>query len=60
MTTLEILKITDEQKQEGIFISGNAENGEYKEWDENGKLYEHCFYKNGKLNGEYKREYINR
>ena len=59
MTTLELLKITDEQKEKGIFIQGNEENGEYKEWWYNGQLFKHCFFKNERLEGEYKRWYSN-
>jgi antitoxin component YwqK of YwqJK toxin-antitoxin module len=33
--------------------------GECKRWDENGQLYIHCFWVNGKLHGERKRCFSN-
>ena len=41
-------------KYGGIYLYGIEEEGEYKEWHGNGKLFLHCFYKNGELEGEYK------
>ena len=32
---------------------------EHKEYFENGQLWKHCFYLNGKLHGEYKAYYQN-
>ena len=34
-------------------------NGEYKKWYSNGQLWQHYFYKNGKLDGEQKCWYEN-
>ncbi|HNQ21149.1 MAG TPA: hypothetical protein PKI46_08830 [Bacteroidales bacterium] len=31
----------------------NEENGEYKKWYGNGKLFHHCFYKDGRLIKNY-------
>jgi antitoxin component YwqK of YwqJK toxin-antitoxin module len=39
------------------YVEGKL-HGEYKEWNKDGKLKEHCFYKDGKLEGEWVR-YIN-
>ena len=33
-------------------------HGEYKDWWDNGQLFEHCFYVNDEIHGEYKRWYI--
>ena len=52
--TLEYLQLTKEQKVKGVFINGDENNGEYKRWHENGQLYAHYFYKNGKRDGEFK------
>jgi antitoxin component YwqK of YwqJK toxin-antitoxin module len=49
MTVLELLSLTDKQKQKGVFISGDKTQGEYKEWHDNGQLRVHCFYKNGNI-----------
>lgn len=54
MTALELLSITQEQKEEGIWFSGIEGEGEFKQWHPNGQLYEHSFRKNNKLQGEYR------
>jgi antitoxin component YwqK of YwqJK toxin-antitoxin module len=54
MTVLELLSLTPEQKEKGVFISGDKTQGEYKEWYSDGQLFMHCFYKNGKREGECK------
>jgi len=33
----------------GLWFSGHKGDGEYKEWYENGQLWQHCFYKDGKI-----------
>jgi len=48
----------DKLKAKGIYFSGVNGEGEYKRWwYDNGQLKIHCFYKNDKLNGEYKEWY---
>jgi len=59
MTLREYLSLTPEQKEAGVFIQGNRNNGEYKRWHSNDQLYIHYFYKDGNLNGEYKSWYSN-
>jgi antitoxin component YwqK of YwqJK toxin-antitoxin module len=39
---------------EGYWFSGIENEGEYKEWHENGILYLQRFYKNSKREGEHK------
>ncbi len=43
----------------GLWFSGYKEEGEYKRWWSNGRLFQHCFYKDGKIDGEYKVWYDN-
>lgn len=59
MTTNKLLNLTLYEKIRGVFICGNKQNGDYKQWYENNQLYIHCFYKNGRLHGEYKEWYSN-
>lgn len=40
----------------GLWMSGYDE-GEYKQWLPNGKVWRHCFYKGNNLIGEYKEFY---
>jgi antitoxin component YwqK of YwqJK toxin-antitoxin module len=54
MKLSELLNLTDEQKEKGVWFSGIAGEGEYKEWYGNGTLFEHSNWKDGKLHGEYK------
>src|SRR5208337_2729740 len=42
-----------------IWFSGKEGEGEYKHWYDNGRLWQHSFWKNGELNGEYKEWYDN-
>lgn len=44
----------------GLYFSGYENEGEYKMWYNSGQLYEHYFYKDGRLDGEYKRWHKNR
>ena len=39
---------------DGLWFSGYDGEGEYKRWWSNGKIFKHCFYKNGNLDGEFK------
>ena len=59
MTSFELLSNLTNKKTDGIYVSGDEKNGEYKEWHKNGQLFVHVFYKDGKLNGEYKQWYDN-
>jgi len=43
----------------GLWLNGLEDDGEYKEWHDNGQLWIHSFYKDGKRNGEYKMWYVN-
>ena len=54
MTTLKYLQLTKYEKAWGVCIRGDKNNGEFKSWNINGNLYEHCFYKNNELHGEYR------
>jgi len=47
MKTLDILKLTQYQKYEGIWIRGDDINGEFKEWHHEGTLFSHSVYING-------------
>jgi antitoxin component YwqK of YwqJK toxin-antitoxin module len=47
-------------KTKHYFIDENGhKQGEYKEWHDNGQLYVHCFFVDGKQHGEYKWWYEN-
>jgi len=60
MKTIDILKLTRQQKNRGIYIIGDKNNGEYKEWYLfSSSLFKHSFYKNGQLHGEYKKYHPN-
>ena len=54
MNVIDLLELTDEQKQEGVWFSGIEGKGEYKRWNSNGQLGEHTFWKNGEYHGECK------
>ena len=54
-----LLLVTDEERQNGIFLDYGNGKREYKTWYSNGQLCIHCFYENDKLHGEYKRWYDN-
>jgi antitoxin component YwqK of YwqJK toxin-antitoxin module len=54
MKLSELLNLTDEQKEAGVWFSGVEGEGEHKRWHENGNLYEYSNWKNGKRHGEYK------
>jgi len=59
MTTSEFLKLTPQQKAEGVFIRGDEQNGLWCRWYSIGQIEVQCHYKNGKRDGEYKRYYPN-
>ena len=48
------LKLEPKDFQNGVYVDHGNDILEYKGFHENGNLWEHCWYKNGKLNGEYK------
>ena len=54
MNLIEFLRLTPEEKEQGVWLSGIEGEGEYIEYWENGILSEHCFYKKGNLHGECK------
>ena len=54
MTLIEFLRLSPEEKTRNIWISGIEGEGEYIRCLDNGQIYEHCFYENGKRHGEYK------
>ncbi len=43
----------------GLWMDGTEGEGKWKDWHENGKLSEQCFYKNGKKEGECKTWWAN-
>jgi len=47
-----LLLVTDEERQNGIFLDYGNGKKEYKY--SNGQLREHCFYENDERHGEYK------
>lgn len=47
----------DDLKEEGIWSSGIEDEGEYRRWHDNSQLYQHFFYKDGKIDGEFKQWY---
>lgn len=51
---VELFKYIPKQNQKGIFVTGDRNKGEFKQWWLNKNLQIHCFYENGKLNGEWK------
>jgi len=59
MKTIDILKLTLEKKMNGIFIKGDINDGEWKEWWPNGQLYLHCFIKNHRSEGKVERWHRN-
>ena len=59
MKTIEYLQLTIKEKVWGVFIRGDKNNGEFKNWWYNRNLSVHCFYKNSKLHGKYKEWYYN-
>jgi antitoxin component YwqK of YwqJK toxin-antitoxin module len=54
MKLSEILNLTDEQKEAGVWFSGIKGEGEYKEWHYDGTLKEHSNWKDGEKHGECK------
>jgi len=54
MKTLDVLKLTLEEKRKGKFIKGNKYNGEYKEWWYHNILSKHYFINNGRFDKDYK------
>ena len=50
----QVFEDLEKLRQDGIYFSGDKNNGEHKEWHRTVKLFKHCWYKNGNLEGEYK------
>ncbi len=43
-----------ETMMKGLWFSGVEGEGKYKEWNINGQLTAHCFFKKGMCDGEFK------
>ena len=54
-----LLLVTEEEKENGIFIDYGNGKTEYKESHYNGQPCVHCFYENDEFHGEYKSWYHN-
>ena len=54
MNDLEFILNFEKNKTKGIWLSGIEGEGEFLQYYENGKLWIHTFYKNGKEHGEIK------
>jgi len=49
-----LLFVTDEEKENGIFLDFGNGKREYKCWYDDGQLCTHYFFENGRIHGEYK------
>jgi antitoxin component YwqK of YwqJK toxin-antitoxin module len=47
-------KLVKTELEEYYVLPNGKIHGEYKNWYEHGKLWEHAFYENGERNGEFK------
>ena len=46
-------------KKQALIYNTRPENGKYKQWHDNGQLWEECVYKDGKIEGKYKQWHDN-
>jgi len=53
MKLKELLLLTSKQKENGFFIRGNNQCGEFKYYKENRQLWSQGSYLNGKKHGEF-------
>ena len=54
-----LLFLTDEEKEDGIYLDYGNGKEEYKDCYSNGQLCEHYFFENGELHGECKEWHSN-
>ena len=50
MNALDLLLLTDEEKDDGVWL-GEERNSEHKSWWSKDRIYYHSQWKNGKLHG---------
>ena len=51
---LEVKEEYEDGNKVCFFVKGGVVTGEYKKWNAKGQLEKQCFYKNNKIEGEYK------
>jgi len=50
---------TQKAKEDGLWFSGYKGEGEFKQWYDNGQLFVHYFFKDGREEGEVKQWHDN-